>query len=168
MKKRNKFVVVDEDFETLCINAIRYCMGRQSYMPSLTIGIIKPYVKEFSDKCLKIMINDCETQCELNFFGDEKIDKPMWIDWFNFLLSERKQRTIDDIVKCLIERDLPKDIDVYFNQTWFKDYKYCIYNRHNVEINYCEEKNYIEIYGIGISDDMSEILINQYNELKGE
>ena len=32
-----------EEFATLAICAIRYCHGRQTYMPSLVQGIIRPH-----------------------------------------------------------------------------------------------------------------------------
>ena len=81
-----------EDFGTLCICAIRYCQGRRTYMPSLVRDIIRPHLKELSDKDLAVMIDDCTNQRELDLYGDEDIDKPGWIEWEQELLKERERR----------------------------------------------------------------------------
>ena len=81
-----------EDFGTLCICAIRYCQGRRTYMPSLVRDIIRPHLKELSDKDLAVMIDDCSYQKRFDLYGDEDIDKPGWIEWEQELLKERERR----------------------------------------------------------------------------
>lgn len=81
-----------EDFGTLCICAIRYCQGRETYMPDLVRGIIKPYLSLIDDKDLTVMINDCDFQKKFNLYGNERIDKPGWIEWNNILLDEKDRR----------------------------------------------------------------------------
>ena len=82
----------EEDFGTLAICAIRYCQGRQTYMPDLVRGIVREYMTEVEDRDLDVMINDCEFQKRMNLYGDEKIDKPDWLKWRDELLAERKRR----------------------------------------------------------------------------
>lgn len=82
-----------DDFGTLAICAIRYCHGRQTYMPNLVQGIISPRLKELSDKDLTVMIEDCDFQERMHLYGDERIDKPGWIKWREELIAERKRRT---------------------------------------------------------------------------
>ena len=82
----------EEDFGTLAICAIRYCQGRQTYMPDLVRGIVREYIAEVEDRDLDVMINDCEFQKRMNLYGDEKIDKPDWLKWRDELLAERKRR----------------------------------------------------------------------------
>lgn len=84
--------ITQEDFGVLAICAIRYCQGRQSYMPQLARGIIVPYLPDISDKDLDIMIEDCNFQERMNIYGDEYIDKPGWIRWKEILLAEKKRR----------------------------------------------------------------------------
>lgn len=84
--------ISQEDFGTLCICAIRYCQGRQTYMPSLVQDICKGYLKELSDKDLAVMINDCRFQRSMNLYGDEHIDKPDWLKWEEILLEEKGRR----------------------------------------------------------------------------
>ena len=82
-----------DDFGTLAICAIRYCHGRQTYMPDLVRGIIKPHLKELSDEDLNVMIEDCDFQERMHLYGDERIDKPGWIKWREELIAERERRT---------------------------------------------------------------------------
>ena len=79
------------DFGILAVCAIRYCQGRQTYMPELARGIIREHISEVTDKDLQVMINDCEYQYA---FGYENIDKPKWIDWKDFLINEQKRRQV--------------------------------------------------------------------------
>ena len=81
-----------EDFGTLCICAIRYCQGRQTYMPKLVQGIVRQHLKEISDKDLHVMIDDCRYQNDMNLYGDERIDKPNWLKWKQDLLAEQERR----------------------------------------------------------------------------
>lgn len=84
--------ISQENFDTLCICAIRYCHGRMSYMPSLVQNICKAHLKEFSDKTLNVMIEDCGFQERMNLYGDELIDKPDWLRWREALLAEKRRR----------------------------------------------------------------------------
>jgi len=79
----------NDDFGILAICAIRYCHGRETYMPGLIRGIVKSHIDDVSDKDLQVMINDCECQYA---FGDENIDKPGWLEWKDFLINEQKRR----------------------------------------------------------------------------
>lgn len=91
MKEINK-----HDFGTLAICAIRYCQGRQTYMPSLVQGIIKSHIDMVDDKDLYVMIEDCNFQERCNLYGDERIDKPGWIKWKEFLFEEWEKRRGDE------------------------------------------------------------------------
>ena len=84
-----------DDFGALAICAIRYCHGRQTYMPDLVRGIIKPHLKELSDKDLNVMIEDCDFQERMHLYGDERIDRPVWVKWREELIAERKRRIND-------------------------------------------------------------------------
>lgn len=82
-----------DDFGTLAICAIRYCQGRQTYMPDLVRGIVRPKLKELSDNDIQVMLNDCDYQERFSMYGDERIDKPGWIKWKDELLKEKERRT---------------------------------------------------------------------------
>ena len=84
--------ITQEDFGTLCICAIRYCHGRQTYMPDLVRGIVVPRLSELSDNDLQVLINDCDYQERFKLYGDERIDKPGWLQWKELLLAEKQRR----------------------------------------------------------------------------
>lgn len=80
-----------EDFGCLAVCAIRYCQGRQTYMPDLVRGIVKGHINEVTDKDLQVMINDCESQARWGDYGSE-YDKQEWLEWKDFLINEQRQR----------------------------------------------------------------------------
>ena len=81
-----------EDLGTLCICAIRYCHGRETYMPDLVRSIIKPMLPLLSDTTLAVMIEDCAFQERMNLYGHDKIDKPGWLKWKETLETEKAER----------------------------------------------------------------------------
>lgn len=87
-----KIEISKEDFGTLCICAIRYCHGRQTYIPSLVQRICRQHLSELSDKDLAAMIDDCKFQEQMKMYGDEKIDKPGWLNWKETLEAEMDRR----------------------------------------------------------------------------
>ena len=82
-----------DDFGILAICAVRYCHGRQTYLLDLVRNIVRPHLKELSDKDLNVMIEDCDFQERMNLYGDERIDKPGWLNWKADLIAERERRT---------------------------------------------------------------------------
>ena len=92
MKQRNTVRINLDDFATLSICAIRYCQGRQTYMPSLVQGIVRGHLKELPDETLTVMLRDCEEQERYGLYGSEVIDKPGWIAWKEALLNEQAHR----------------------------------------------------------------------------
>ena len=92
-KEEKMDIKVDrEKFGILCVCAIRYCFGRETYMPSLVQGIVRRYLKQIEDTELHVMIADCDFQEWANLYGDERIDKPGWLKWKEDLLTEQKRR----------------------------------------------------------------------------
>lgn len=87
-----KYTLTQEDFGTLCICAIRYCQGRQTYMPSLVRDIVRPHLKELDDRDIQVMIDDCAYQARFNLYGNEIIDKPGWLEWERLLKEEQERR----------------------------------------------------------------------------
>ena len=87
-----KIEIGKRDFATLCICAIRYCHGRQNYMPSLVQQIVGAHLNEISDNDLKVMLDDCKYQAQFGLFGDERIDKPGWLQWQDTIKAELEKR----------------------------------------------------------------------------
>lgn len=86
----------DELFGVLAVCALRYCQGRQSYMPDLVRKAIRPHLQELTDKDIGVMINDCDYQRRYDIYGDKKIDMPGWLEWEQELIAERERRRSDE------------------------------------------------------------------------
>ena len=84
--------IKDEDFGAVLICAVRYCLGRQTYMPGLIIGYITPLLPRISDKTLRCMETDLSKPDLYGGFGNEKIDEPMWIKFRNNVQEEIQRR----------------------------------------------------------------------------
>ena len=73
-------VEINKDFETILLCAVRYAIGRNSYMPSMVIDYITPLLPYLSDNILRLIANEItEYEAYEGGLGDEKIDKPYWI-----------------------------------------------------------------------------------------
>ena len=86
----------DEPFGVLAVCELRYCQGRQSYMPDLGRKAIRPHLQELTDKDISVMIHDCEYQRICDLYGDKRIDKPGWLEWEQELIAERERRLNND------------------------------------------------------------------------
>ena len=94
--KANKSVSMSADnFAVLCVCAIRYCQGRQTYMPDLVRSIVKAKIDYIDDTQLQVMLDDCKFQRQFDLYGDERIDKPGWLAWEEFLVSELNRRGVE-------------------------------------------------------------------------
>ena len=82
----------DADFGALLICAVRYCLGRHTYMPNLIIGYITPLLPCISDNTLRCMDADLNKPELYGGFGDEKIDEPTWVRFHNCIRKEIEQR----------------------------------------------------------------------------
>ena len=82
-------ILIDEDFGAVLNCAVRYCIGRQTYMPSLVICYITPLLPYLDDKTLRIFERDLS---DTRYFGDEYIDKPMWRVFYRSVIEEMDRR----------------------------------------------------------------------------
>lgn len=81
--------LTQEDFGVLVTCATRYAIGRQSYMPYLVTGIVRPLLDRLDDKTLGCLIRDIE---EAPSLGAPEIDKPLWDDLFKLSKVEQERR----------------------------------------------------------------------------
>ena len=82
----------DEYFGTICVCAVRYCSGRQTYMPSLVQDFVIRNFKYLNDNELKVMADDIKFAEQINWLGDERIDKPGWLKFRERINSELDKR----------------------------------------------------------------------------
>ena len=89
-KDKSRYVEIDDDFCTILICAERYALGRQSYMPKLVTDYISQLIKQMDTRSLIVMKSDLtDPTCG---YGNEKIDKPMWIAFLDKIKNELKER----------------------------------------------------------------------------
>lgn len=82
----------NDDFGSLCIYALRYCIGRQTYAPEQVVGIATAGLKELSDKDLGVIISDLDYQRYMDRYGDPKLDKPLWVSFERKVREEQEAR----------------------------------------------------------------------------
>ena len=72
-------VEINKDFETILLCAIRYAIGRRTYIPSLVIDYITPLLPYLSEDVLKLIADEIIGRYTYEgALGDEKIDRPYW------------------------------------------------------------------------------------------
>ena len=81
--------LTQEELGLLAICAVRYCQGRQTYMPKTIQDICLKHINEFSDKDLGVLVNDFKSQTE---FGDPNIDYKDWVQFGKKLHAEQMKR----------------------------------------------------------------------------
>lgn len=91
------FKLNPDDMGLLCICAIRYCQGRETYMPDKVRGIVRPLLDKLTDRDLRVMLEDCDFQARMKLYGNDRIDKPGWIKWREELENERNRRASDAV-----------------------------------------------------------------------
>lgn len=87
-----KYTLDEQDFGTICVCALRYAMGRQTYMPQLVRDFVRPLLPKLPDKTIGVMVNDCDFQRRYGDYGDDKIGKPGWVTWEQEVKAEQARR----------------------------------------------------------------------------
>lgn len=88
---KNVVAISQDDFGTLCICALRYCHGRQTYMPSLVQEIVSSHFADLNERALTVIAEDERLQRDMALWGD-KCDE---VDWKNFYRSLEEFRSKD-------------------------------------------------------------------------
>ena len=86
---------LDRDFGTVCGCAVRYSLGRQTYMTSLVQQFINRNLKQIDSYSLAVMARDIK---EAPSYGNETIDKPGWMNFLAVLEKELKDRDYGNCV----------------------------------------------------------------------
>lgn len=86
-------VEIDKNFETVLLCAVRYAIGRKSYMPSMVIDYITPLLPYLSDNTLRLIADEIiEYRSYEGGLGDEKIDRPYWEQFLRKIKVEMEKR----------------------------------------------------------------------------
>lgn len=76
------------DYEHMLINALRYAIGRRTYIVELTVNYIIGEIPKLSEQCKNVMIEDIESPYSGCGYGDE-CDRR---DWMRLLEELRKEQ----------------------------------------------------------------------------
>lgn len=66
----------DQDFRVILLSAMRYSMGRWTYMPQVVADYIKRYIRLLDDKFLALAVNDI--RCHLEYYGEHEPNPNLW------------------------------------------------------------------------------------------
>ena len=83
----------DDDFGAICNCAVRYAVGRRTYMPSLVTDFITPHLGELSDKTLWCFQRDLKERKNGSFDFLDEFDKTNWMDFLDAVNKEIEDRS---------------------------------------------------------------------------
>lgn len=94
--------MTDKDTGLILVCAVRYALGRQSYMPMVVQGYIRRHRDWLDERDIGVMIRDIReadriheythtdgTTYTVDGLGDTKIDRPGWIEFLKWLEEGR-------------------------------------------------------------------------------
>ena len=86
-------IEIDKTFESILICAVRYAIGRQTYISSMVIDYITPLLSHLSYNTLRLISNDItEYGSYYGGLGDDMIDRPYWLAFKKKILAEMERR----------------------------------------------------------------------------
>ena len=85
----------NDDFGAVCNCAVRYCLGRRSYMPSFVCGYITPLLPELTDKTLDCFERDIAGRKKGDFDFGMGCDYEMWDAFYKSVCNEIERRKSD-------------------------------------------------------------------------
>lgn len=85
-----KIVAPDNHFDCVLVSAVRYCIGRRTYMPEMVTDWIRGHCKDaISDLTIGVMIHDIDTAPSL---GDD-CDVQTWMGFRAWLAKVKDERS---------------------------------------------------------------------------
>lgn len=85
---------VDDYFGAVCNCAVRYSLGRQTYMPGLVQDFLRPLLPKLSEKTLAVMERDIR---QADNYGHPEIDRPGWMHFLSELRRVMNDRGVNTI-----------------------------------------------------------------------
>ena len=82
----------NDNFGAVCNCAVRYCLGRRSYMPSLVFGYITPLLPELTDKTLDCFERDISERKRTDFDFGDSCDYETWDAFYKAVYKEIEGR----------------------------------------------------------------------------
>lgn len=82
----------NDDFGAVCNCAVRYCLGRRSYMPSLVCRYIISLLPELTDKTLDCFERDIAERKRTGFDFGDSCDYETWDAFYKAVCNEIERR----------------------------------------------------------------------------
>lgn len=85
--------ITSDNLKTLFLCSVRYCLGRQTYMPSLVMSIIRTHNNVLSAQDCEQLVREIHEHNRL--FGNigADFDTRGWLQFADWLLEEAKKRS---------------------------------------------------------------------------
>lgn len=95
--KVHSMITVTRDFELMMVCALRYSIGRESYMPSITIDYIRYLIPMLSVNTLFILQRDITEEVErYNRSGWDIFMKDEWLKLADDIRNEHTRRKAEE------------------------------------------------------------------------
>ena len=91
MKTKPKIDPSDDRFNMILNCAVRYAIGRETYMPSLVIGYITPLLSHLSPRTLYVLDQDITERRYCGGYGDV-CDEQDWMRFLDAIHAEQDRR----------------------------------------------------------------------------
>ena len=82
--------ICDSDFRLILLSAMRYAMGRNTYMPALVSDYIKRHIRFLDDKFLALAADDIRRHLE--DYAEHEPNPNLWQCLFDALEAEQRAR----------------------------------------------------------------------------
>lgn len=98
LMKAKKLKYDDDEFGAVLNCAVRYCIGRQTYMPDLVCGCVKQFLPYVNSRTLYCFEQDIIEAQYYGGYGDDTIDKPVWMAFLKKVQEEMDARNMTHYV----------------------------------------------------------------------
>lgn len=82
--------ICDSEFRLILLSAIRYAMGRNTYMPVVVSGYIKRHIQLLDDKFLLLAADDIQRHLEA--YAEHELNPNLWQSLLGALETEQRER----------------------------------------------------------------------------
>ena len=91
--------ICDADFRLILLSAMRYAMGRNTYMPAVVSNYIKRHLRFLDDKFLALAADDI--QRHLEDYAEHEPNPNLWQGLFDALKTEQRARATHQARKIM-------------------------------------------------------------------
>ena len=87
----------DTNFNIVINSAVRYAIGRKTYVPKAVIDFVTPLLADLPIVTLENIKKEIMLNYENSFLGDSDIDKPLWLNFLAKVKIEIDKRKAESV-----------------------------------------------------------------------